>query len=73
MADVAREASAIRKNMERLRALRVAKEAEQASLAPADLPDVKKKKRASKRKPAESALVSASARSPEASADIDKS
>ena len=48
MEDVARDAVAIRKNMERLRALRLAKEAEQASLPPADPPPAKKKKRESK-------------------------
>jgi hypothetical protein len=44
MEDVARDAVAIRKNMDRLRALRLAKEAEQASLPQADIPDEKKKK-----------------------------
>ena len=48
MEDVARDAAAIRKNMERLRALRLAKEAEQASQAPADSPAPAKKKRARK-------------------------
>jgi hypothetical protein len=50
MADVAKDAVAIRKNMERLRALRQAREAEQAAspeAAAADAPD-KKKKRARK-------------------------
>lgn len=45
MADVAREAVAVRKNMERLRALRQARDAEQAaSPQPVD-PPAKKKKR----------------------------
>ena len=44
MEDVARDAVAIRKNMDRLRALRLAREAEQASLAPADPPEPQKKK-----------------------------
>jgi hypothetical protein len=50
MADVARDATAIRKNMERLRALRVAREAEQAALPPAEPADAagKKKKRVRK-------------------------
>jgi len=45
MADVARNAVAVRKNMERLRALRLAKEAEEANLPRADAPDEKKKLR----------------------------
>ena len=45
MADVARDGVAIRKNMERLRALRQAREAEQAALPPAELPDSSKKKK----------------------------
>ena len=36
MADVARDGVAIRKNMDRLRALRKAREAEQAALPPAE-------------------------------------
>ena len=50
MADVARDGVAIRKNMERLRALRVAREAEQAALPPAEPADApgKKKKRTRK-------------------------
>ncbi len=48
MEDVARDAVAIRKNMERLRALRLAKEAEQATSPPAEIPVAKKKKRESK-------------------------
>ena len=44
MADVEQRAVAIRKNMERLRALRVAKEAQEASDQTA-LPDIPKKKR----------------------------
>ena len=44
MADVERSAVAIRKNMDRLRALRVAREAEEAS-APTIVPDAPKKKR----------------------------
>lgn len=48
MQDVERDAVAIRKNMDRLRALRLAKEAEQASQAPAESPEPAKKKRAGK-------------------------
>ena len=48
MEDVARDAASIRKNMERLRALRLAKEAEQANQPPADSPEPAKKKRKSK-------------------------
>lgn len=48
MEDVSRGAVAVRKNMERLRALRLAKEAEELSLAPAVAPEAKKKKRAPK-------------------------
>jgi hypothetical protein len=44
MADVERSAIAVRKNMERLRALRQAREAQDAS-APAIVPDLPKKKR----------------------------
>lgn len=44
MADLERESVAVRKNMERLRALRRAKEAEEAS-AQAALPEPAKKKR----------------------------
>ena len=44
MADVEQRATAIRKNMDRLRALREAKEAQEA-VALAALPDVSKKKR----------------------------
>jgi len=44
MADVEQKATAIRKNMERLRALREAKEAHDASTQVA-LPDIAKKKR----------------------------
>ncbi len=44
MADVEKGAAAVRKNMERLRALREAKEAEDANAAPA-VTDVPKKKR----------------------------
>lgn len=44
MADVEKSAIAVRKNMERLRALREAKEAQEAS-APAAVPDLSKKKR----------------------------
>jgi len=49
MADVARDAVAIRKNMDRLRALRQAREAEQASLPDAapDAPIKKKRVRKS--------------------------
>jgi hypothetical protein len=47
MADVAREAVAVRKNMERLRAMRQAREAEEAT-APIALPVVAKKKRKTK-------------------------
>lgn len=43
MADVARDAVAIRKNMERLRALRLAKEAEEVTLPVAETPATKKK------------------------------
>ena len=43
MADVAREAVSVRKTMERLRALRLAKEAEEAVQPAAETPDVKKK------------------------------
>lgn len=43
MADVAREAVAIRKNMERLRALRLAKEAEEVTLPVTETPATKKK------------------------------
>ena len=43
MEDVAREAVAVRKNMERLRALRLAKEAEQPQQPMVETPDVKKK------------------------------
>lgn len=45
MADVTRDAAAIRKNMERLRALRQAKEAEEAALPKPDPVPAKKKKR----------------------------
>jgi hypothetical protein len=45
MADVERDASAVRKNMDRLRALREAKEAKE-TVARAALPEVSKKKRA---------------------------
>lgn len=45
MEDVARDAVAVRKNMDRLRALRLAKEAEQALLAPAETAAPPKKKR----------------------------
>ena len=48
MADVARDAVSIRKNMERLRALRLAREAEQAALPQPDPAPAKKKKRESK-------------------------
>ena len=49
MEDVARDAASIRKNMDRLRALRLAKEAEQASEALANPPPPpEKKKRKSK-------------------------
>jgi hypothetical protein len=48
MADVARDAVSIRKNMERLRALRVAREAEQAAMPQPDPAPAKKKKRESK-------------------------
>ena len=50
MADVEKSAAAVRKNMERLRALREAKEAEEASLAPAvtDIPKKKRKKAVAK-------------------------
>ena len=47
MADVTRDAVAIRKNMDRLRALRQAREAEQAALPPAE-PAAPKKKRVRK-------------------------
>jgi hypothetical protein len=47
MADVEKQAVAVRKNMERLRALRQAREDEQAALPPDPAP-AKKKKRASK-------------------------
>ena len=48
MEDVARDAVAIRKNMDRLRALRLAKEAEQALLPAAEPVAPAKKKRASR-------------------------
>lgn len=48
MADVARDAVAVRKNMDRLRALRQAREAEQAALPQADAPAAAKKKRPAK-------------------------
>jgi hypothetical protein len=48
MADVEKQAIAVRKNMERLRALRQAREDEQAALPPPDPAPAKKKKRASK-------------------------
>ena len=48
MADVAKDAIAIRKNMDRLRALRQAREAELAALPPAEVPDAPKKKRTRK-------------------------
>jgi hypothetical protein len=44
MADVEKSAIAVRKNMERLRALREAKEAQESG-APANDPDLSKKKR----------------------------
>jgi len=50
MADVARDAVAIRKNMDRLRALRQAREAEQAA-SPQALPDGQDKKKKRVRKP----------------------
>jgi hypothetical protein len=48
MADVEKQAVAVRKNMERLRALRQAREDEQAALPPPDPAPAKKKKRVSK-------------------------
>ncbi len=48
MEDVARDAVSVRKNMERLRALRQAREAEQAALPPPPDPPAKKKKREAK-------------------------
>ena len=48
MEDVARDAVAVRKNMERLRALRLAKEAEQAGLPPVTSTEAQKKKRGRK-------------------------
>jgi hypothetical protein len=45
MEDVARQAVSVRKNMERLRALREAREAEHAALPQAVAPPAKKKKR----------------------------
>jgi hypothetical protein len=51
MADVARDAVAIRKNMERLRALRQAREAEQAASPQAALSDAQDKKKKRVRKP----------------------
>lgn len=48
MADVTRDAVAVRRNMERLRALRQAREAEQASLPQADAPETAGKKRKGK-------------------------
>ena len=45
MADVARDAVAVRKNMERLRALRLAREAEHAASPQPAAPPAKKKKR----------------------------
>ena len=48
MQDVARDAASIRKNMERLRALRLAREAEQALLPPIESVAPPKKKRAGK-------------------------
>ncbi len=48
MADVARDAVAIRKNMDRLRALRKAREAEQAAAPPAEPSAAPKKKRVRK-------------------------
>jgi hypothetical protein len=50
MADVAKDAVAIRKNMERLRALREAHEAEQAALPPAAPADAANKKKKRTRK-----------------------
>jgi hypothetical protein len=56
MADVEKEAVAVRKNMERLRALRKAKEAEQAALPqPSSAPAAKK----TKRKPAKASRAAA--------------
>jgi hypothetical protein len=46
--DVARSAVAVRKNMERLRELRLAKEAEEASFPPVTSPEAQKKKRGRK-------------------------
>jgi hypothetical protein len=48
MEDVARDAVSVRKNMERLRALRQAREAEQAASPPPPDPPAKKKKREAK-------------------------
>jgi hypothetical protein len=50
MADVEKSAMAVRKNMERLRALRQAKEAEEASALPAatEIPKKKRKKAVAK-------------------------
>ena len=48
MADVEKQAVAVRKNMERLRALRQAREDEQAALPQPDPAPAKKKKRAAK-------------------------
>jgi len=49
MADRQASAIAVRKNMERLRALRMAKEAEEAAHAPAVAPSGKKKKTGAKK------------------------
>ena len=46
MADVEKDAIAIRKNMERLRALREAKEAQEASAPPAVAAPIRKKRKA---------------------------
>lgn len=46
MADVEKDAIAIRKNMERLRALREAKEAQEASAPPAVAAPLRKKRKA---------------------------
>jgi hypothetical protein len=51
MADVARDGVAIRKNMDRLRALREAREAEQLASPPAAAPDAPVKKKRVKKAP----------------------
>jgi len=68
MEDVARDAASIRKNMERLRALRLAREAEQALLPPIEIA-APPKKRAGKPSKTKLSTCSAALRLPDRSDD----